>query len=173
MTAPLTDKELAEARALEQAATPGPWESAGPWPHVTVYVAQEGDADAICAVWNATNLGAPPPGEAQADAKFIAATRTLVPRLLATVDHLRAEADKVADHHAASVESYAQALARRDCDVDRLCCELKRMTTERDHLRAGLDYLVRSVDGYDHTKAFVEDIATERRGLDGTPKEHP
>ena len=93
MTKPMTEQELNEARALEQAATPGPWEVAGPWPKLSVYVDNDPDDSMapieVCETW--ANYGVPPSDRARADAAFIAASRTLVPRLIAEVDRLRAE----------------------------------------------------------------------------------
>jgi hypothetical protein len=68
----LSTAELAAIRTRAEQATPGPW--------------QHGDHDGIYAAGSATALAHRDAGGTAADADFIAAARTDIPRLLATVD---------------------------------------------------------------------------------------
>lgn len=81
----MTESELAELRALEAAATPGPWtdDARGHWGDMPrIY----GDGFLIAVVGNAQ----PERGDRwDDDARFIRASRNAVPRLLATVEALR------------------------------------------------------------------------------------
>lgn len=87
----MTEADLAELRALEAAATPGPWtdDAAGYWADMPrIY----GDGFLIAVVGNAQ----PERGDHwDADAKFIAAARNAVPRLLAMIDAERAESARL------------------------------------------------------------------------------
>lgn len=75
----MTAQELAEARELEQAATAGPWDDDG-----SGFI-NGPDGGALAQMWNKFEDDFP---NAENNRRFIAAARTLVPRLLATVDAL-------------------------------------------------------------------------------------
>ena len=82
----MTEAELADLRALEAAATPGPWtdDAAGYWGDMPRIF---GDGFLIAVVGNAQ----PERGDCwDADAKFIRAARNAIPRLLATIENMRA-----------------------------------------------------------------------------------
>lgn len=83
----MTDEELTKLRALEAAATPGPWadDAAGYWADMPRIF---GDGFLIAVIGNAQ----PERGGCwDADAKFIRAARNAVPRLLAMIEAERAE----------------------------------------------------------------------------------
>lgn len=99
--APLTVSELAELARLAAEATPGPWTTGGP-----DSIGQWQIFDDAWEVANATayspkerRYGAKHSGpnaeEADANAAFIAASRSAVPRLLATVTALQADVDRL------------------------------------------------------------------------------
>ena len=78
----MTDDELAAAKALCDAATPGPWEDVAGMlrsPDASVVLRFDGY-------------------ESEEDAAFIAASRTLVPQLIAEVERLRVLNDRQAVH---------------------------------------------------------------------------
>lgn len=108
----LTDDEIKAARELEQAATPGPWETADRHRTVGIFVwrrgeDQPGGTPGSGYVRVARNVASAP------DAAFIAAARTLVPRLLAEVTERRA-----ADLKPEEVESLEVLLRWFDDDLD-------------------------------------------------------
>ena len=81
MTTPLSDERIAEIRAREQAATPGPW-----WADHRSYRAEHGPEYEVCTeggrgVWTAHCHRWP-------DTDFIAAARRDVPALLDEVERL-------------------------------------------------------------------------------------
>lgn len=98
----MTDKEIAELRALEAKATPGPWVAETMRPHTLglAWVSNPGVADHIasCAelvAWSDKYKGyveRADEDQVEDNAAFIAAARNAVPRLLATVEHLTARA---------------------------------------------------------------------------------
>lgn len=114
MTAPITPDERAAMRALADAATDGPWEvySARGGTYVTrpdlLGVAREWSL-----VWQV------------ADARFIAAARTAVPRLLDALDTAEAERDAV------RTNALAQVLAANRA-VEKAHARARRRKVERD-----------------------------------------
>lgn len=126
----MTDDEIKKARELCAAATPGPWEER--------YVTLESGFHA---------LGPPCYGsrgftkQMPADAAFIAAARDLVPRLLDTVDGLRAERmtyesamrDELEAEHGAYVAAMVEVDRCMQFEEDHLARQ--RLEAERDHLR--------------------------------------
>ena len=88
----MTDEELQQARKLVEAATPGPWTSL-PWGVDTgpAFIKVEDDrgarvADAFdCTPWSDKQGGQ--------NARFIAASRALVPQLLDEIERLRTTRD--------------------------------------------------------------------------------
>lgn len=84
----ITDTQLAELKALEQAATPGPWdvELNNPDHHPSY-----DDAWFIPQIWDHGHGSSEDAGiYERADAAFIAAARTAMPLLIAEVERLRA-----------------------------------------------------------------------------------
>lgn len=108
----MTDIDYAAARALCDAAAPGPW------------LADPGGC--YITNWNGDNWPKPEftiydeGGHSPADAAFIAAARDLVPALLDEVDGLTRQADELGD------------IVRRDTET------IARLTAERDEARAAL-----------------------------------
>jgi hypothetical protein len=90
MSEPLTDDELAAAKALVDAATPGPWSAANGKGSACV---RTEDRATSCAIY--LNVRTCEVDECverwHRDAAFIAASRTLVPRLLAEIARLRVQ----------------------------------------------------------------------------------
>lgn len=157
----MTDEELAEARALCEAATPGPWR---------IGTCQSGK---VC--WCRIVLG--PDAEScivsdgsagVSDARFIAAARSLVPRLLAEVDRLRDRVRTIADEAFGplpvqtadeALTAIEQGVFAQRQEVERLatiaesaCRELARLRSVIDDLlarqdvsREGLEANLRSI----------------------------
>lgn len=95
-TAAMTPAELAELEALEAAATPGPWEADewygmddGGWCAVGPHHQCSDDEDDCD-----DSPDSPPHQRAKADARFIAAARSALPRLLARVRELEVELER-------------------------------------------------------------------------------
>jgi hypothetical protein len=122
----MTDEELAELRALEAAATPGPWadDASG---HYGVRPRIYGDGYLIAEVGNAQ----PALGDFwDADAKFIVAARNALPRLLAMLDAERAEVARLreaARGQIVVVEAARQMQAQAERERDETRAENARL----------------------------------------------
>ena len=82
----MTDKRLAELRALSEAATPGPWAVDIQTPDLAANI---GNAEkGVCAVTKEGGHG---------DIAFIAASRTAIPELLDEIQELREEVERRSD----------------------------------------------------------------------------
>lgn len=116
MTAPITPDERAEWRALADAAFPGPWEASIDDLTDEINVVHDQEYRA----WVA-HTGMPGGPYAQADADFIAAARTAVPRLLDALDTAEAEAAEVREGACVWCDA-----SRADCacwrSEQRACC---------------------------------------------------
>jgi hypothetical protein len=93
----MTPEELAEIRAREQVATPGPWW----WDSYSVIWHGGGDdSEQLLRIYDFRESGSgdlmrgPRLAEAQANALFVEHARTDIPNLLAEVDRLKAECDE-------------------------------------------------------------------------------
>lgn len=110
----LTPEREQEIRTLEQAATPGPWESDG----AEIYGTLGGVL--MIDLWVGETLDVDNQTRSNADAAFIATARSAVPELLGEVADLRAElADQVR-----ATEYFAQQSRRRGNELERLRAEL-------------------------------------------------
>lgn len=127
MSEPLTDDELAAARALVDSATPGPWSRR--WePHGRYGGGDDWHIDSDAPGGGCVSCGLADGPEAEypqsaADAAFIAASRTLVPRLLAEIDRLRKNTDTlsaVVATDSAARDNLRDQLVDKDAEIDRL-----------------------------------------------------
>lgn len=95
MTEQMTEQEIEEARALADAATPGPWKTpAGTRLQGAVSAFVDGHERQVASIDGQApmfDMRAEPVAVQTANAAFIAASRSLVPSLLAEVTRLRAE----------------------------------------------------------------------------------
>jgi hypothetical protein len=111
MTEPMTQQELEEIRAAEQAATPGPW-FVGRYSIDTGtsrFIAYPASDDSLA--WNYDE-----------DKEFVEMARTAVPRLLAEVERLTAERDAQAKRAEAAVSFlYRMADDPHWCDACKKC----------------------------------------------------
>lgn len=134
----MTDDEIKAARALCEAATPGPWafmNEAYPW------VAGAVDEDIACpsTVIEFNECGE----QAHSDARFIAAARTLLPAALDALEQARRERDEARAHAAERGAAQVAALSNAavegvdlDMKIESLTAELAKVTAERDVLAA-------------------------------------
>lgn len=111
---PLSTEEIEEARKLEGLATPGPWDN-----DTAPFMVTNRDYDVAHA-------------ESPIDARFIAAARTLVPRLLATVDVLTAEERKWRRAGADGIDRMADHLGAAQAEIERLTKERDSAIVDRD-----------------------------------------
>jgi hypothetical protein len=100
---PMSEEEIAAARTLCEAATPGPWtfkSPDAPAGAVDIYHPDDGRDDCRVAEWVQEI-------HEDRNASFIAASRSLVPRLLAEVDRLRADLGRATTERDAAMEHIA------------------------------------------------------------------
>lgn len=135
VTTPLTDAELGEARRLEEAATPGPWEVADPAygaRDLGMFV-QGPNLRFVAATREHPNC--------PENAQFIAASRTLVPRLLATIAERDARIATVAD------EAFGPfPVQSADDNLTAIEQGVFEMRQENERLRAALAAVTRERD---------------------------
>jgi hypothetical protein len=106
----MTPEEFQAARALVDAATPGPW-----WPR---YGGEPGEVYASAAQRHvATVHGEGSDARPNPDSKFIAAARSLVPRLLDALEQAQAE-----QHRCVKRKSGYWSCEYEGCCVDGTCC---------------------------------------------------
>lgn len=131
----MTESELAELRALEAAATPGPWtdDAAGYWGDMPrIY----GDGFLIAVVGNAQ----PERGDCwDADAKFIRAARNAIPRLLATIENMRVSAQQRQMQAERDLATARMALETRPCATDLAAANYRAKTAERERDEARVE----------------------------------
>lgn len=127
-------------QTLLQDVTPGPWR-VGPVDDCRVEDADGNEVAQIDGDYNSPDLWP----KMEANARFIAAARDLVPALTAERDAQTARADAAEAEVARRLEMHECAMAERDdCieDWSKAKKEIARLTAELDAMRAGQDALV-------------------------------
>ena len=150
MTAPITPDERAEWRALADAATEGPWEA-----HEGTVGAMTGPRDCggcsglVSPRHEPACFWSEVAGAAPADAAFIAAARTAVPRLLDALDTAEADLDGFAN----TVSQWK----RRALDAE---AEVARLREDAETLRGWIteheEAIIETSDALDAAEAKVE-----------------
>lgn len=140
MTAPLTDADLVAARALAEKATPGEWRTL-----------TDGDGNTAIVQTNHLTRDVWQIPRTDEDLDFIAAARTLVPRLCDAVEEARRERDEARNQRDEFKRLGQQFERDGRTTFEQSCANLRRAETaerERDEARARVEKLEAALRDY-------------------------
>jgi hypothetical protein len=132
-TAALTQEERAEIRALSERATPGEWSVEGPSRGFAGYIIHGAGYVELASLLESSE------SDAEADAAFIAAARTALPRLLDALEAAERERDALNERLRHEVGPPEMCPSCGSCGYVE-CCGV-RCTKFRDHARHYLEGL--------------------------------